>query len=814
MRVIRVVLLCLLVGITALYAKGFKVIKPEKVTAPVGFVEDATKRGRFSKVFKNQADTTRRVAIIGVEPIHYPDSLGVMREYDFNAAPDTSTGYTNAVQVGRFRVEYSPSGKVRYLRKKAMIQFTPAFDTTQVGVEFIIDQRGLKSNYTLDKTSPNRLVWGFDYSANFEKEGTKGKGRLKDAANIVRGEMQELVAWDANRTPVPLTVTFTDDSLIVVADTNGVEWPVVIDPSITDSSLIVRSASGALQQTTVTTWAAIRDSLNASEVDDMPLFPYMRHLGVLSTQPENIRFALTLLTGEQISASLMDSARLYFYTDGVAPYGDSAIVAVVKGTFTGSTLNKSWYNDFVGWAASSVYSVTRLDSTYLKFYPADGAGYKSTLLNRRGLDTLQAYLGVDTLRLMLLEIQDIARSAAIRADVQSLKSPYLAVFYQVGGPPGVTTLADLDTLKSNGNAIWFSVVGKVDSTGGTIDSVGVRYIKKGQTLTSGTVKKKAQADLTAADTFTVSLASADSLAKDTLYVYQIAAHSERGWSYSATYDTLSTYIGPAFIRTNPDPVVSAWPWMHATLNMTLDSCGKSLGNYAAAAEVGNDSLILFGYYYWLKGTSVVDSVYSHWISGPKWCSSTDLTKTTSTSDTLLTDTLYYFTAFVKGSLGPLTLASDSQAIAIDGVFVVGLSAPTYDLASVLVQFNAVIDSTGSVPAKPTTRGFFAWLREPNPVEEYSGTDTVTVSESSAGGYPYDLYSLSSTLATDTVYLWRSYAVNSAGTAYGNVDSVRTYLQGVTSSLVVGGTDTIYVNTGTTVRAVSTGRAPRKFEGRR
>jgi hypothetical protein len=376
----------------------------------------------------------------------------------------------------------------------------------------------------------------------------------------------------------------------------------------------------------------------------------------------------------------------------------------------------------------------------------------------------------------------------------------------------------MDTLKVNGSIITATMVGKVDTTGGTIDSVAVRYMKKGLSLaTNGLVKKKVASAGTvdAADTFFVALASADSLTKDTLYVYQLAAHSAGGWSYSSICDTLSTYFGPAFLRTDANPPVTAWPWMHATLNMTIDSCGHNLGDYAASAIIGNDSLISYGYFYWLKGTSEVDSMIHTWNSGPKWCNLDELSQPTSTADTLLADTVYYFTAFVKGSLGPRSLAADTQSIVIDGVFIVGLSAPTYDLASISVQFNAMVDSTGSVPAKATSRGFIAWLREPNPVEEYDGTDTVAVSETSGVGYPYGLYSLAASLVTDTVYLWRSYAVNSVGTAYGEIDSVRTYLAGVTSSLIVGGTDTVSViiYTGGSSGGGTSGRGPRKFEGK-
>ena len=780
-----------------------KAAETAKTETPLHMVKRVSKLTDRATVYQDSAHFARKeydkghfMAELASAPVRWNDNE-TLRDYDLSIKEAVTKGYQKLVRLGPSTVELDSLGNMRYEKGGSWFEVRPLFK----GIKATFEPQPTKMKATYFIDNDMALTW-----------------KLTDPHRMAARKIPAFTALDAARKPIELVETRTDTSLSVrVKDAKGVTWPVAIDPTIQDTAVAASGTAPSFKDSWINSRNSeySRPSHTSAWSDNSGSV-----VGRGGTQEWRWLFVFNL-AGTMPEGSVVDSA--YFNVNfGATTTSDSCVFYAVKGNWGAkSAVDTTRFNNFDGWQASGSYADGVFNYvTPLKFTGASGTGWYAMQLTAAATDTLEMH-SADTLRFMCVTHETIYGSAGggsnnIIAQGSGASFPVLSVYYHTGGPPGVSTLADMDTLKVNGSVITATMVGKVDSTGGTIDSVGVRYMKKGLSLsTNGLVKKKAQGDLSDADTFYVALASTDSLTKDTLYVYQLAAHSAGGWSYSGTYDTLSTYIGPAFPRTTADPIISAWPWMHATMSMTVDSCGRNLGDYAAAARIGSDSLISYGFFYWLKGTSVVDSVKHTWNSGPKWCDEDDLSLSTSTADTLLSDTVYFFTAFVKGSLGPRSFASDTQAIAIDGVFVVGLSAPTYDLASVSVQFNARVDSTGTVPARATTRGFFAWLREPNPVVEHSGTDTVTVSETNVSGYPYSLYSLAMALTTDTVYLWRSYAINSVGTAYGDIDSVRTYLEGLTASLVVGGTDTvsviIYTGGGATTGIF--GRGPRRFEGR-
>ncbi len=93
----------------------------------------------------------------------------------------------------------------------------------------------------------------------------------------------------------------------------------------------------------------------------------------------NTRQAITLETLDLTANAVLDSA--YFHVRSYAAKDSSVYTWLVNGTFTGA-IATSWFNDFTGWAASGIYSLTSLSDDSLNFASADSFKLK---LNAAGL---------------------------------------------------------------------------------------------------------------------------------------------------------------------------------------------------------------------------------------------------------------------------------------------------------------------------------------------------------------------------------------------------------------------------------------------
>lgn len=387
----------------------------EAVKQPAGMVYRVSKATEYTQTLQDSAHFYRgeydkgtfQTIISAGAPLCYEDS-GKMKKIDLSEKQAKSKGYQKGYQVARSFVELDSLGGMRYEKDGLSFEVKPLFK----GIKAVFEPQPsqMKATYHLEESDSDSLAWA-----------------LTDPHGLAARKIPPFTAVDEAGQPVALIETRTATSLSVrIKGGKYITWPVAIDPTIIDS--IAKPTSVAIARYGAATWLESRNSTTGNEVHTLPTFG-ARTVGALSSDKETKRAFLAFPLNLLDVATSVDSARLYIHTDGAAPYGDSCIVSVIKGTFAGGAYDVAWFNDFVGWSASGVYSITPLDSTRLKFYIADTEGWKSVLLTKNGCDSVKTYMGVDTLRLVLLCRQDIAGSASYREDVQGYKSPYLSIFY-------------------------------------------------------------------------------------------------------------------------------------------------------------------------------------------------------------------------------------------------------------------------------------------------------------------------------------------------------------------------------------------------
>lgn len=456
----RYLILALLLP-SLLMAGGFKVTKPEIPTGPPGWAEVG--RGETWKQFQHPTNDSVFAAVVGLTPLHYDDPAAGWVEINYSEV-DTAGLFDKIIRRGGKRADiyYSTTlpGAMKFARRNGWLQYIPAWDTTQVGVEFIISDNGLKENIYLDESSPNRLAWGFVYTRIHENEG-KGKGRIKNILNQSIVELGALVAWDALKNNILVTVTYTADSLIVEVDTAGAVWPITVDPSV--------------QDTILTTWAFIRPTAGA-------VYLPIRNAtsGGVNKPASNISVrnfvaggdffverAFTYFDFTGFPAIVgVDSARYFINLNTVPGSARVDTLRVVESTQVGDTTG-GWFNDFRGWEATGAYDSIATDFLFCEFAAnsSTSLGWYSQLFNANGIAKIFSVFGSDSLRLVHMTAGDIAsREPADNDDnwsIDDTPAPYIIIYYDAGYQPGITPTIQDSVLYRRPLYV------QVDSTGGT-----------------------------------------------------------------------------------------------------------------------------------------------------------------------------------------------------------------------------------------------------------------------------------------------------------------------------------------------------------
>lgn len=405
--------------------QALKVEKPKKYEQPAGTIDRVSKRTQFGKRLDyGQINGDLTALVIGAAPLHYKDGTGAWREYKFDEV-DTGVkgkgGLDREINVGPYKFQYSTSrpGKMRYEGSAGYIEFSPAFDSTQVKSKFEVSATMVKATYILDDKSPHRLAWALDATAPLSK-------------------ILPPVAWTDKGDSVGVEALLKSDSLIyTVFRDEGFKGAIYVDPSIQDTALAT-PASAAIGGGGG--YAVIRDAYVGTTT-------YQANRWVINNNTEvyNTYFTFDLTTYDV--PATVDSARFYRYLatkPGTATWDTTYII---EGTFTGAAATTGWYNDFTGWTADSLaWTVVKYTAPFAANNSSTNGTWDSKLFTSAGLTGIDDAMGRDSLRLVAINasvVNDLG--GAVGYDQYwgtTTIEAYLVVYYVTLNPAGVTVGAD------------------------------------------------------------------------------------------------------------------------------------------------------------------------------------------------------------------------------------------------------------------------------------------------------------------------------------------------------------------------------------
>jgi hypothetical protein len=400
------------------------------------------------------------------------------------------------------------------------LAFRELHDMTGMSVSTVPTAQGMKQTWVLtDSSAAKTLRWQVTSSAPLihQGEGVVQCGQFSLPAPI---------AWDADSTAVPVAVSVSGDTLTYAVFDGGKRYPITVDPSTAVNS--TTSMTGFLGgRSSNYSYLTARNNVDSHPNQTIFGNGYAIRVGSSSSDPYRyvyrsiMRFdTSTLGTGIVISGA---TVRLTLYGGGINAYG--FLVKVADGTST-TVADTTLYNNFDGWAASGVYSVTALaDSFYMN-------SNKTLTLNATGLNQIKP-TGIT--QMMLLDRWDIVSDPQGSYAMFNDATPVVLTVtysYQVNPPTGFTL--------SNATTSSMTATHTVNNSA-AIDSM---------TLVDNVGVWKGKYATTTATTIT-----ATGLSPGTRYIFRAKVDSA-GYSAYSNYDTLSTISNPPSWQFKENPADS------------------------------------------------------------------------------------------------------------------------------------------------------------------------------------------------------------------------------------------------------------------
>ncbi|RJO60798.1 MAG: hypothetical protein C4542_08080 [Dehalococcoidia bacterium] len=443
----------------------------------------------------------------------------------------------------------------------------------------------------------------------------------------------------------------------------------------------------------------------------------------------------------------VDSARLFMYLLGdPIDFQDSDSTHVVEGTYTGGyeasdTISTAWYSQFTGWTDSSAYGVVNYTEPFVQ--DTSDNGWQSRLFTQAGLDTLLSKIGADTIRMALLNGQDIANYTPTSA-TQGLTSwrstpanslPYLTIYYRSAAYDTVVSASSGGLLLNADTTLDYQVHDSThaSSVSTTTMNIGYRTGGNGKYHVNRTALTFATDQLTWADSIvsaslfiypTIVVDSLDIVVGEGTFSGAIATdwfNDFTGWVDGAPYTAMNVFVDSTRIASTD---TSSW------VELPLTTAGKA----ALLAAMANDSLRMM----------ILSSMDVNRSDFPTDSSRWGVISATTYKPYLMID---YTT------LAPPAVITNKD---VDTTFFVG--------GNVYATLGARIDSVGD---GLDSVGFRYYL-----VGD-AGNPLYTVSDSSGATWVSDSFFLNTssadTLTIDTFYVVTAFAVNRANRIYSTVN---------------------------------------------
>jgi hypothetical protein len=232
------------------------------------------------------------------------------------------------------------------------------------------------------------------------------------------------VAWDANGDTIKVARTYNSTSMTYTVDTAGAVWPIVLDPSIVDSTLYstVSGAWGRSSPVNENTYNSLRNAASGTYDNSLDTRVQLTNLNYSNIDLQ--RTMLSWFLNGATDATSIDSALLIFeVAAGIETSGYADTILWVEGNWTGSPDKTKWDN-FTGFSSDSTtgaFNVVEYADRYVVGYRT-GARRDTVYFNASGKASLLSKMqSADTLEIMAL------------THVDALDRPIQALTYRASG---------------------------------------------------------------------------------------------------------------------------------------------------------------------------------------------------------------------------------------------------------------------------------------------------------------------------------------------------------------------------------------------
>lgn len=450
-------LIALLLLPSLLMAGGVQIITPRTRPLPVSaaMAHDSLQGPNFD-LFTTESGATK--ATVFTQNVRW-DSAGTWVRPDFSGTLIEDDYYE--IKVRGWTLHYARSGAFRWYNKGGFYESTPLnFDTLSVEITVDLGIHGFEQIFRLDENSPDSLIFRQSFDTGLTNNG-QGKGQIKKLEKLV-AELGEVRAWDSEGTILPVVVRTTDSTRTIIVDKTNAVGYVWIDPTVNDTARVSYS-TGFVRFT----GSSFTDARNAIVGDDNDgnLDISGSRAGISNIGIRVHRTFLTFALDRLPEAISITSAKIHL---SFSVASGSPTIHVTKGTFSGSVSN-DWYIEFQGYSAvdSGAWNIDSYGSVEI----VDDA--TELTFNAVGDSAVLALMGgTDSMRVVLLEGQDVAGSYTTDRATGTIGLLYLIIDYSLGFPPGMTTTIQDSVLYLR------PLYGVIDSIGGIdLSARGFEYYK-------------------------------------------------------------------------------------------------------------------------------------------------------------------------------------------------------------------------------------------------------------------------------------------------------------------------------------------------
>jgi hypothetical protein len=364
--------------------------------------EIKSKRTPTMEVFKADSAGTRFTAHIYAVPKYFYDTDGDslqaldLSERDIDAlakddALKSEKKHDRYIKAGPYKMTWFTGARHDYKiyseDGRETVKFTALHSLANMTVSTTPIAGGVKQTWMLSSGAATELRWLVD--STFPLIYETGGSALTGVFRITAPK-----AWDADSTVVPVMVEIRGDTLVYRVDTDGMSYPVTVDPSTTVTALTAQS--GTLYGDNAT-YLTQRNGATAYDIQAA-----LVEAGQKAGNFESYR-SFMAFTGFPAMISV-SACTLYCEGYSNASTTDFNVNLFGANSYK-SALTTADFSKFDGWVSSGAYTGTVLNETWGT--ASYSTGWNAIVFAAAGLDSINA-AKADTLWIAMLSSRDVA----------------------------------------------------------------------------------------------------------------------------------------------------------------------------------------------------------------------------------------------------------------------------------------------------------------------------------------------------------------------------------------------------------------------